>query len=99
MIMERFEEILQILNMLQNQVNKDFFTRQESSARQVEVSRSHDRRDDHEGSRQSRSASRHQHHKSIGNLNKRSYAHSRLEKNPSVSPVRHQRRRHGLDSL
>jgi hypothetical protein len=50
-IMKAQEEILQSLNMLQNQVNKDSGTRQEASAKQVEVSRSHDRRDDHGGSR------------------------------------------------
>jgi hypothetical protein len=50
-IMKYQEEILQILNMLQNQVNKDLGTKQEASARKVETSRSHDRRDDHGGSR------------------------------------------------
>jgi hypothetical protein len=45
------EEIIKILNMLQKQVNKDSCTRQEVGAKQVEVSRSHDRRDDHGGSR------------------------------------------------
>jgi hypothetical protein len=49
--MKAQEEILQILNMLQKQVNKDSGTRKEASAKQVEVSRSHDRRDDHGGSR------------------------------------------------
>jgi hypothetical protein len=50
-IMKYQEEILQILNMLQKQVNKDSSTRKEASARKVEVSRSHDRRDDHGGYR------------------------------------------------
>jgi hypothetical protein len=49
--MKAQEEILQSLNMLQKQVNKDSSIRQEASAKQVEVSRSHDRRDDHEGYR------------------------------------------------
>jgi hypothetical protein len=37
--------------MLQRQVNKYSGTKQAASARQVEASKSHDRRDDHEGSR------------------------------------------------
>jgi hypothetical protein len=84
-IMKSQEEILQSLNMLQKQVNKYSGTKQEASARQVEVSRSHDRRDDHGGSRQSRSVSRHQHHHSPGNSTRREYAHSRSERIPSMS--------------
>jgi len=85
--------------MLQNQVDKDSGTNQESSPKQVEVSRFHDRRDDHGGYRQLRSIRRHQHHHSLGNLNKKTYAHSRLEIIPSISPIRHKRRRHGSDNL
>jgi predicted RNase H-like nuclease (RuvC/YqgF family) len=48
-IMKALKEILQSLNMLQKQVNKDFAKKQEVSARQVEVSRSHGMRDDHGG--------------------------------------------------
>jgi hypothetical protein len=73
-IMKAQEEILQIKNMLQNQVNKDLGTRQEASAKKVEVSRSHYRRDDHGGSRKSRSISRHQHHHSLGYSTRETYA-------------------------
>jgi hypothetical protein len=71
------EEILQSLNMLQKQVNKYLGTRKEASARKVEVSRSYDRMDDHGGSRQSRSISRHQHHHSLGHSTRKYNAHSR----------------------
>jgi hypothetical protein len=60
-MMRTREELLQSLNMLHKKVNKDSSTKQAVSAKQVEVSRSHDRRNDHEGSRQSRSISRHHH--------------------------------------
>jgi hypothetical protein len=40
-IMKAQEEILQSLNMLQKQVNKDSGTKQAASARQVSTSRSH----------------------------------------------------------
>jgi hypothetical protein len=46
------EKLLQTLNMLQRQVNKYSSTKKASSARQVEAYRSHDRRDDHRGSRE-----------------------------------------------
>ena len=98
-IMEVQEDILQIRNMLQKQVNKDSSTNYKSSVRKVEVSRSHDRRDDHGGSRWSRSASRHHHHHSPRHSTRREYAHSRSTSNPSMSLVRHQRRIHGSDSL
>jgi len=50
-IMKSQEEILQSMNMLQKQVNTYSGTRKEATSNQVEVSRSHDRRDDHGGSR------------------------------------------------
>jgi len=65
----------------------------------VERSRPHDKRDDHEGSRQSRSVSKIQHNHSPGHSTKSTYACSRSTNNPSMSLVRHQRRRHRLDSL
>jgi hypothetical protein len=77
------EEMLQSLNMLQRQVNKYFGTKQAASARQVEASRSHDRRDDHGGSRRTRSVSRHHHH-SPGHSTRRAHAHSRSESIPCV---------------
>jgi len=49
--MKSQEELLQSLNMLQKKFNKDSGTMEDSSARQVEVSRSHDKRDYHGVSR------------------------------------------------
>jgi hypothetical protein len=69
------EELLQSLNMLQRQVNKYSGTKQGTSARQVEASRSHDRSDDHKGYEQSRSVSRHHHH-SQGHSTRREHARS-----------------------
>jgi hypothetical protein len=46
-MMKYQEEMLQSLNMLHRQVNKDFGSKQATSARQVATSRSHGRRDDH----------------------------------------------------
>jgi hypothetical protein len=62
-------QLLQSLNMLQRQINKYFGTKQAANARQVETSRSHDRRDDQRGSRNSRSAIRHHH--SLGHSTRR----------------------------
>jgi hypothetical protein len=47
------EEILQSLNMLQKQVNKEYGTKQATSARQVSTSRSHSKSNDHGNDRQS----------------------------------------------
>jgi hypothetical protein len=44
--------------MLYKKVNKDFGTKKESSAKQVSISRSDRKRDDHGNDRQSRSMSR-----------------------------------------
>jgi hypothetical protein len=75
-IMRDHEEILPSLNMLQNQVNKNYGTKQAASARQVETFIFHDRRDDNEGSRQSRSIRRHHHqHHSPRNSSRREYLH------------------------
>jgi hypothetical protein len=98
-IMKDEEDIIQSLNMIQNQVNEDLGTRQDANAKQVEVSRSHDKRDDHGGSRRSRSISIHQHHHSPGHSTRKTYALSRSASNPSISPIRHQRRRHWLKIL
>jgi hypothetical protein len=46
-IMKAREEILQILNMLHKQVNKNSSTKQEANSRQVIESISQSRRDDH----------------------------------------------------
>jgi hypothetical protein len=79
-------EILQSSNMLHRKVNKEYGSKQETSAIQVETSRSQSRRDDHENDTQSRRLSRCHHppRKSI-RINHES---SRPGSIPSVSPVR-----------
>jgi hypothetical protein len=57
-IIKAQEEILQSLNMLHKQVNKDSGTKQATSARKVSTYRPHNKRDDHGNERQSRSMSR-----------------------------------------
>ena len=52
-IMKAQEEILQSLNMLQKQVNKESGTNQPTSAKKLSTSRPHRKRDDHENDRQS----------------------------------------------
>jgi hypothetical protein len=86
------EEMIQGLNMFQRQVTKYSNKKQASNERQVEVSRCHGKRDDHEVSRRIRSVSRHQHHHSQGHSMRRTHAHSRSKSIPSVSPLRRQRR-------
>jgi hypothetical protein len=54
MIMKSQEQILQSLNMLQRQANKQSGTKQAISARQVKTSRSHSKRDEHGNGRKSR---------------------------------------------
>jgi hypothetical protein len=79
--------MLQILSMLQRQFNKYSGTKQEASARKVEASRYHDRRDDHGGFRQSRSIKVHHHrHHSQGHSTRRTHAHSRSENWPKCVP-------------
>ena len=51
-IMKDQEKILQILNMLQKKSKKDSGTKSEASARQVETSKYHGRRDGHGNDRQ-----------------------------------------------
>lgn len=86
------EEMLQSLNMMQKQVNKNSGTKQASGARQATTSKSHDRRIDNVGYRQLSSVNRH-HRQSPGHSSRRAHAHSRSESGPSVTPVRNQRRR------
>jgi hypothetical protein len=64
----------------------------ETSARQVSTSKSHRKRDDHGNDRQPRSMSRC--HQSPKKPIRRTHGSSGLGSNPSVSPVRRQRRRH-----
>jgi len=54
-------------------------------------------RNDHGGSRQTRSFRKHQH--SPGHSTRREYAPSSLESSLIMSSIRHQRRRHGSDIL
>jgi hypothetical protein len=96
-IMKAQEEILQSLNMLQKQVNKDSGTKQATSARQVSTSRSHRKRDDHGNDRKSRSMSRCHH--SPRHSTRRTHASSGPGSSPSVSHVQRQRRRPEADIL
>jgi hypothetical protein len=68
--------------MLKNQVNKYSSTNQEASSNKVEESRSPDRRDDHGGSRLSRSISRHQHHHYPRKLTRKKMFAFKVRKNP-----------------
>ena len=85
--------------MLQIQVNKDSSTKQVASARQVEASGSRDKREDHGGSRRTRSVGRHRHHHSPGHYIRREDVHLRSESSSSVSPIKNQRRRPEADIL
>jgi hypothetical protein len=89
-IMKAQEEILQILNMLHKQVNKDSCTNKATSSRQVLTSRSQIKRDDHGNDRQSRSMRRRHH--SPRKSTRITHAISGPSSNPSVSHVRRQRR-------
>jgi hypothetical protein len=60
-IMKSRKEILQSLNILQRQSNKDSGTNPTTSARQVTTSKFHNKRDDHGNDKKSRSVSRHHH--------------------------------------
>jgi hypothetical protein len=96
-IMKSQEEILQSLNMLHKQVNKDSGTKKAVSARQVSASRSQRKRDEHGNDRQSRSMTRHHH--SPRKSTRRTHASLGPGSNPSVSPIWRQRRRPGGDIL
>jgi hypothetical protein len=88
-IMKAQEEILQSLNMLHKQVDKDSGTKQAGSSRQVSTSRFHKKRDDHGNDRKSRSMSRHHH--SPRHSTRRNHASLGPRRNPSVSLIRRQR--------
>jgi hypothetical protein len=75
---------------LQKQAKKDYGIRQEASARQVSTSKSHSRRDGHGDEKKSRSRSRRHH--SPEKSTRRAHASSGPGSNPSVTPVRIQRR-------
>jgi hypothetical protein len=86
------EEILQSFNMLKNHAKMDSSTKPQVSARQLEASKTHSKRDGHGNDRKSRN--RIILHHSIEKSTGRYHASSRPGRNPSVSPVRRQRRRH-----
>jgi hypothetical protein len=90
-IMKAQEETLQSLNMLHKQVNKDFGTKQTTSARQLTTSRSHIKRDDHGHIGQSRSMTRHHH--SPRKYTRITHASLGIGMNPSVSYVRRKGKR------
>jgi hypothetical protein len=83
--------VLQSLNQLQRQTK--------NGSKQEEEGRYHERRDDHGRVGYSRSASRAHRHHSPPYSTRRSYASEDSISSPEVSPIRHQRRRHELDSL
>jgi hypothetical protein len=91
-IMKAQEEILNSLNMLHKQVNKESGTKQVVGARQVSTSRSHRKRDDHGNDRKSRSMNKHHHSPKQSTI--RTHASSWPRSNPNVSHIRRQRRRH-----
>jgi hypothetical protein len=83
--------------MLHRQANKYSGTKKVDSVRHVMTYRSHNRRDYHGNGRKSRSMRRHHH--SIDKSTRISHANSGPGRNPSVSPVRRQRRRPEADIL
>jgi hypothetical protein len=95
--MKHQEEILQTLNMLYKQANKNFGTKQVASGRQVIAYKSHSIRDEHGNDRKSRSRS--MHHHSPEKSTRISHASLGLGRNPSVSLVRRKRRRNEGDIL
>jgi hypothetical protein len=97
MIMKVQEDILQRLNMLHNQFNKDYGTKQVASVRQVSTSRSHRKMDDHGNDRKSRSMRRHHHYPR--KTTRRNHASLGPGSIPSVSHVWRQRRRLEIDIL
>jgi hypothetical protein len=79
------EEILQRLNLLQRQINKESGTKQENIDRDVTALKSHSKKDEHGNDRQSRSMRRH--HNSPGKPIGRARESSWLGRNPSVFPI------------
>jgi hypothetical protein len=90
-IMKSQEEILQSLNMLHRQANKDSGTKKVDSDRHVTTSKSHRRRDEHGNDRNSRRMSRWPSFPK--SITRRAHKISMPGRNPSVSPIRRQRRR------
>jgi seryl-tRNA synthetase len=86
-------QIMQILNQLHRQENNG------SDSRQEEEGRHHERGDNYIRSSHSRSSSRIHIHHSPPYSTREFYASKDSISNPEVSLVRHQRRRHELDSL
>jgi hypothetical protein len=86
-------QVMQSLNQLQRK------TKNGSNSKQEEEGRCHERRDDHRRTGYSRSASRTHRHHSPPYSTRKFYASEDSISSPEVSPVRHQRRRHELDSL
>jgi hypothetical protein len=83
--------VLQSLNQLQGQAK--------NGSKQEEEGRCHERRDDRGRVGYSRSASRAHRHHSPPYSTRKFYASEYSLSSPEVSPVRHQRRRHEVDSL
>jgi hypothetical protein len=85
--------VLQSLNQLQRKTKKG------SNSKQEEEGRFHERREDHGRVGYSRSANRTRRHHSPPYSERNFYASEDSISSPEVSPVRHQRRRHEVDSL
>jgi len=85
-IIKSQENILQILNMLQKQDNKDSSTKQEASSRHVTACKSHSIRDEHGNDKNSRR--RRKFHHSPNQSTRKSHAILGLGSIPSVSLVR-----------
>jgi hypothetical protein len=86
-------QVMQILNHLHRQAKKG------SSSRHEEGGKQHERRDNYRGTSYSRSASRTHRQHSPPHSTRKLYASEDSISSPEVSPVRHQRRIHELDSL
>ena len=84
---------MQSLNQLQRQANNELDSRQE------EEGRHHERIDNYRRTGHSRSVSRTHRNHSPPYSKRKFYAYEDSISNSEVSPVRHQRRRHELDSL
>jgi hypothetical protein len=86
-------QVMQSLNQLHRQEKNG------SDSRQEEEGRHHERRDNYKRVGHSRSASRTHRHHSPPYSTRKFYASEDSISSPEVSHVRHQRRRHELDSL
>jgi len=90
-IMKSQKDILKSLNIFHRHANKESCTKKYDSDRHATTSKSHRRRDEHGNDRNSRRMSRWHH--SPNQYTRRAHKISMPGRNPSVSPIRRQRRR------